>query len=244
MSTVEFVGYAGKTVPCRLWRPTKDGKFPGIVFVTEAFGLTAEMERLGKMIASWGYVVLAPDFFTDGWFKCLRMLMKDLHSGGGGSAETLLRARAFLAEQPFVNSTALGILGFCIGGGFALLLAKNELFRVAAAFYGQTPNSLDGACPVTASYGARDKALAPSAAKLRNELNRLGVENDVKVYPDAGHGFMNEAPNPVLGLLAKIAPVHAGYNEAAAADATERLHRFLAEHLGPSDAGEPIVRGV
>lgn len=234
-SRVEFVGDGDRVVPARLWRPDADGPFPGVVFLSEAFGLTAEMERLAKMVASWGYIVLAPDLFAQGtWLGCLRRLIRDLRRGGGGTAETLRRARTFLADQPSVDAARLGVLGFCLGGGYALLLARHELFEVAAAFYGEAPARMDGACPVVASYGGRDRIVTPSAAKLRAELERQGVEHDIKVYPDAGHSFMNDAPNPVLGFIAGVLPVHAGYNAPVAADATARVRRFLAGHLGPA----------
>ncbi len=151
-SELEFLGAGGRPIPARLWRPPEDGTFPGIVFITEVFGLTREMDRLAAMIASWRYVVLVPDLFAQGlWVSCLRRLIRDLRKGGGGTAETLLRARQFLAEQPFVEKKSLGVLGMCLGGGFALLLAKGDLFQVAAAFYGEVPDELEGACPVTAS---------------------------------------------------------------------------------------------
>ncbi len=231
-STTEFSGSGGTAIPCRLWRPADDARFPGIVLVSEMFGLTSEMERIGTMVASWGYVVLAPDLFADGWFRCLRALVRDLGRGGGASSETLRLGRDFLAGQPFVDDDALGVLGFCMGGGFALLLAKKTVFQVAAAFYGQTPASMDGACPVTASFGGRDPIYTRPAANLAADLDRAGVPNDIKVYPDAGHAFMTRAPNPVIGAVARFTPIHAAYNEAAAADATERLQRFLGEHLG------------
>jgi carboxymethylenebutenolidase len=228
---VEFSGHDGRMIPALLWRPVEDGAFPGIVFITDIFGLKSEMERLGKTIASWGYVVLAPDLFAGGWLKCIVGVMKDLKSGEGRSTETLLRGRAFLAEQPFVKADTLGVLGFCLGGGFALLLAKDELFRVAAAFYGETPKDMSRACPVVASYGALDDVMTPTAAKLKDALERQGVELDSKIYPGAGHGFMTVAPNPVVRFLSKRSPLHSAYNEPAAKDATLRTYRFLARHL-------------
>jgi carboxymethylenebutenolidase len=230
---VEFTGFDGSAVPGRLWRPVGEGTYPGIVFVSDAFGLGPEMNRLGGMIASWGYAVLAPDLFAGGlWFACIRRLITDLKRGSGDSVETLLGARAYLAEQPFVRADSIGILGFCMGGGFALLLAQNEVFAVSAAFYGEAPKTIERSCPVVASFGGRDKVMLPSAAKLESALDRLGVDHDIKIYPDAGHAFMHQPPNAFVGMLTKLPPLHSGYNEAAAQDAAVRVYRFLRKHLG------------
>jgi len=233
---VEFAGFDGKAVPARLWRPVGEERYSGIVFVSDAFGLHPEMNRLGGMIASWGYAVLAPDLFEGGWFACIRKLMSDLKRGSGDSVETLLRARAFLGEQPFVRPDAIGILGFCMGGGFALLLAQNELFQVSAAFYGEAPKTIERSCPVVASFGGRDAIMLPSAPRLEAALERLGVDHDIKIYPHAGHGYMHNPPNAFVGMLTKNPPLHSGYDEAAAQDSAVRVYRFLRKHLGSTPA--------
>ena len=76
-------------------------------------------------------------------------------------------------------------------------------------------------CPVVASYGARDPAFASYAPKLEHELTRLGVPHDVKVYPEAGHGFLNNHPpedmTPLLVVLNRISGTR--YHEPSAQDA-------------------------
>ena len=234
---VEFSGFDGRVVPGRLWRPVGEDTYPGIVFVSDAFGLGPEMNRLGGMIASWGYAVLAPDLFAGrGWFACIRKLITDLKRGSGESVETLLRARAFLAEQPFVRADSIGILGFCMGGGFALLLAQNEVFAVSAVFYGEAPKTIERSCPVVASFGGRDKIMLPSAPRLEAALERLGVDHDIKIYPDAGHAYMHQPPNAFMGMLSNLPPLNSGYNEAAAQDSAVRVYRFLRKHLGATPA--------
>ena len=67
-------------------------------------------------------------------------------------------------------------------------------FDASAPNYGPLPNDaeevLRGACPVVASYGRRDVGLRGTAARLESTLTRLGVDHDVKEYPDAGHSFL------------------------------------------------------
>jgi carboxymethylenebutenolidase len=118
-----------------------------------------------------------------------------------------------------------------MGGGFALLLAKTGLFQVAAPFYGQTPQNLEGACPVVASYGARDGLMQRHASQLTQEVQRLNIPHDIKIYPNAGHAFMNKPPHWALALIGPLSPAHAAYEPVAAADAMRRVLSFLPLHL-------------
>lgn len=213
-------------------RPSSMVQLPGIVFIYEPFGINSEMQRLADEIAKEGYAVMIPDLLSRGsWFSCMRSLMWDLKRGKGQGVDDLIEARNWLAGQAYLAEGRVAVMGLCMGGGFALLLAKSGLFRVSAPFYGEVPENLDGACPIIASYGARDQLTLPHARKLAQEIERLNIPSDLKIYPDAGHSFMNKAPNRVLGFLGKHLPAHAGYNPEAATDATKRLIAFLKKHL-------------
>ncbi len=222
----------GFDMPCFLTAPKGGGRFPGLLFIGEPFGLNEEIRRVAATIASAGYVVLAPDLTSRRpWFKCVRALMRAMKEEKGQGIEDLLAARRWLGARPEVLPERIGVIGLCMGGGFALILAKTGLFRVAAPFYGQTPQSMEGACPVIASFGDRDAMIRPHAEKLEKELVRLDVPHDVKSYPKAGHSFMTRPPNALLALIGPWMPAHAGYEPEAANDATQRVLSFLAQHI-------------
>jgi carboxymethylenebutenolidase len=88
---------------------------------------------------------------------------------------------------------------------------------------------LAGACPLVASYGAKDRGLAGAADKLRAALP-AGVEADIKEYPDARHSFLNRlaVASPFVPVL-KVAGV--GYHHDSAADAKKRILAFFDSHL-------------
>lgn len=130
----------------------------------------------------------------------------------------------------------VGLLGFCMGGGFALAGASGRHFDVVSANYGRLPSDLDAAptdaCPVVGSYGARDRSLRGAPEKLEAALTAAGIPHDIKEYPTAGHAFLNDAetgPWPLRPVLRRF--VGAGPDPVAAADAWQRIERFFAEHL-------------
>lgn len=227
-----FLCKDGFAMPVLLHAPREPVPAPGLLFVSEPFGINAEMQRVAGEFAAAGYVVAMPDLMCRGsWFSCLRALMSDLRRGHGRGVDDLLAAREWLISRDEVVADRVAVMGLCMGGGFALILGKTGLFRVSAPFYGQTPLDMTGTCPVVASYGERDRMIAPHARQLGDELKRLDVPHDLKTYPGAGHSFMTSPPNLALKLLGPYLPPHARFDPAAAADATQRVLRFLARHM-------------
>ena len=88
----------------------------------------------------------------------MRRVIKELWAHEGRSIDDLLAAREVLATRADCTG-AIGIAGFCMGGGFALVLAPRG-FDAAAPFYPSLPPKYDdlveGACPIVASFGKRD----------------------------------------------------------------------------------------
>lgn len=213
--------------------PDGDGPWPAVVMVHEVFGIDDAMRAQIKRLAQAGYVVLMPDLFSRGGArKCLTATFKALTAGSGQAFEDVEAAKQLLLARP--DTTKIGVIGFCMGGGFALLLA-NRGYDASAVNYGMMPKNLDaalaGACPIIGSFGGKDKQLVGAAAKLQTALADKGIEHDIKEYPDAGHAFMNphQAGGPVFGTLLKVSG--AKPNPEAAKDAWSRIEKFFGEHL-------------
>ena len=215
--------------------PEGSGPWPGVVLVHEAYGVTDVMRRQVVRMAEAGYLALMPDLFSQGGArKCLVATFRALRSGEGRAFVDIENARAFLAARP--DSTGVtGVLGFCMGGGFALLAASDRGFGAASSNYGMLPRDLDAlenACPIVGSYGGRDHSLTGAAAKLSAALTAHNVPHDVKEYPDAGHSFLNDAESgPAFSRLLTKRILGAGPNPEAAADAWRRIESFFGEHL-------------
>jgi carboxymethylenebutenolidase len=214
--------------------PSGEGPWPGLVMIHEAFGLDEVMRGHAERLAGAGFLTLAVDLFSAGGpLRCLVATMSALMKGRGRALADIDTARQWLTASAHCTGK-VGVIGFCMGGGFALLTASGG-FDASAPNYGQVPRhaerALAGACPIVASYGGRDRTLKGAAAKLEKALTDLGVVHDVKEYPGAGHGFLNDAetgPRPLRPLL-RVAGV--GPDPEAAREAWPRIEAFLAEHL-------------
>ena len=214
--------------------PQGDGPWPAVLMVHEVFGIDDNMRAQAERLASAGYVVLMPDLYSRGGArKCLTATFKALAAGTGQAFEDIETAKDLLIARPDVTDK-VGVIGFCMGGGFALLLA-NRGYDAATSNYGMLPKNLDealaGACPILGNYGGKDRQLKDAKTTLDAALNKLNVVHNIKLYPDSGHAFMNpkQGGGPIFGSLLRV--TGAKPNPADAADAWQRIEKFFAEHL-------------
>jgi carboxymethylenebutenolidase len=238
----ELSAERGGSQPLRgyLARPSGDehgsGPWPGVVVVHEVFGLDEQAREHTERLAAAGYLGLAVDLFSAGGARrCLVSTMRALRRGEGRAFTDIDTGREWLCRSPD-QAGGIGVIGFCLGGGFALLTATGHGFDAASVNYAFPPRDLDarvdGACPVVASYGGRDRLLRGAAATLSTALTGAGVVHDVKEYPDAGHSFLNSAPNGprILRPLLRVAGI--GPDPVAADDAWRRIETFFHANLG------------
>jgi carboxymethylenebutenolidase len=215
-------------------RPIEAGPWPGVVMLHEAWGIDPVLRRQANRLAAAGYLVSAPDLLGEGvWLRCMARTMRAYSAREGRPFELIEKIRRQLADEPGCTGR-VGVIGFCMGGGFALLVASNG-FDAASVNYGQVPNDIDevlrDSCPVIASYPGRDRWLMSQVPRLEDALVANVIPYDLKVYPTAGHSFLNDAPNGPR-LARRLAGVfHVGPDPLAAADAWRRIEAFFAAHL-------------
>jgi carboxymethylenebutenolidase len=215
-----------------------DPPWPGVVIVHDAFGLTEDARNITERFSTAGYLALSPDLYSRGGFvRCVKTVFGELTAAKGRSFDDISAARSLLAEREDCTGK-VGVVGFCMGGGFALV-AASQGFDASAPYYGPPPKDLsilDGACPIVASFGKRDRTLVGAAAKLETELTNRRIPHDVKEYPGAGHSFANQFQLGPLNVLAKVAGL--GYHREPSEDAWRRVFAFFSEHLAVPDDGK------
>ncbi|HEX3488392.1 MAG TPA: dienelactone hydrolase family protein [Streptosporangiaceae bacterium] len=233
MPEMSYSAPGGATVPGYLAVPAGSGPWPGVVVIHELFGVNDDIRRKADELAEHGYLALAPDLYRGrGWLRCVRAIFQQLRAGSGAAFDALDGARGYLAGR--ADSTGkTGVIGFCLGGGFALLCAPRKGFSAASVNYGEVPKDaerlLAGACPIVASFGGRDFGRAREfPERLERALVVLDVPHDVQVYPGSGHRFMSQASG-AGAVLAKVARM--SYEPHDAADSWARIYRFFGQYL-------------
>ncbi len=213
--------------------PRNTGPWPGVVVIQDLLGLSDDIREQADRLAAAGYLALAPGLYSGRGLRCVLATLRASRSGQGAAYDDTEAARQHLTEREECTGQ-VGIIGFCMGGGFALLSAPRYDFAAASVNYGEVPENaaerLRGACPIVASYGARDRTLSGRAQRLEQALSELDIPHDVKEYPEAGHSFMNRINlgplmNPVLHFTAF------NYHHPSAEDSWQRILTFFDTYL-------------
>ncbi len=177
------------------------GEGPGVIVIQEWWGLVPHIEDVCDRFAAEGFVALAPDLYRgtkvsepDEAGKEMMALQLDraARDMSGAVDEVVRRA----------SGDKVGVVGFCMGGGLALVLATQRPDAVAAcvSFYGLIPwpdaqpdfSKLSAA--VLVHVAGNDEYFSPEAAHvLEEELRRLGKAAEFHVYDDTEHAFFNDS---------------------------------------------------
>ena len=214
-----------ETVNALLYTPAGSGPFPGIVVVHEYWGLNDWVKEQASKLADQGYEALAIDLYRgkvadnpDTAHQLMRGVPEDR------AARDLHAAVEFLKSQPNIKKNRLAVIGWCMGGGYALNVALNEPTLTAAVInYGHLATDPAAIQKINAAilgnFGGQDQGIPPAdVKKFEEKLKQQGKKADIKIYPDAGHAFEN--PNN-----------KSGYRAADAADAWQRTVHFLNDTL-------------
>jgi carboxymethylenebutenolidase len=226
---VSFPG-DGVTMTGYVARPPDKGQHPGIIVIQEWWGLNEHIKDIARRFAREGYVAIAPDLFSRLGHKVTTdsneagKLMQALQQSDG--LKDLNSTVTYLKSLDSVDPNRIGVIGFCMGGSYALMQpCTTREIKAAVVFYGQVPDPdaplKDLAAPVLYIYGEDDGWITQAdVQRLRDALRKYNKPGEVKTYPGCAHAFFNDTRKEV-------------YRPAEAQDAWKRTLSFFQQHLQP-----------
>jgi Dienelactone hydrolase family len=104
--------------------PAEAGPRAGVVVIQDALGLTRAIGEHVDRLASYGYLAVAPDLYArGGMLRCVQATFRSLFSGQGQACDDIETSRRWLLGRGGCSGR-VGVIGFCMGGGFALMTAN------------------------------------------------------------------------------------------------------------------------
>jgi carboxymethylenebutenolidase len=178
------------------------GSGPGVILIQEWWGLVPHIKELVDRFAADGFVTLAPDLYEgtttiepDEAGKLMMALKIDQ------AAKMMSGAVDFLLAHESVGGDGVGVIGFCMGGGLALVLAAHrpDAVKAVVPFYGlipwpdAQPDWSQIQARVEGHFAAEDGFFSAEMARdLEQTLRNAGVDAEIVIHPGVDHAFAND----------------------------------------------------
>jgi carboxymethylenebutenolidase len=189
-------------VECIQFWPQEKARYPGLVLLHEAWGLTAQIKDLGARLACEGYGVIIPNLYgrlggmvtanaevSDALMSKLNetLILQDINS-----------CCEFLNTRDYIKQNIHGVVGFGMGGSYALKFAcQRKRLRAAVVYYGRVmqPETAikDLFCPVLYHQAGQDQWVpSQDVDRLRAAAMEYKKPVEIRTYQEAPHAFCNE----------------------------------------------------
>ncbi len=202
-------------------QPDKEGSYPGIIMIHEWWGLNDQIKDTARMLAARGYNVLAVDLYNGFVAKTPEEARAQVSSLDQAKAlQNMAAAKAYLKDK---GATKLASWGWCFGGGQSMQLALNDTELAATVIY--YGNLVDDETklqnikwPVLGIFGDKDQSITVDKVRsFETALKKVGITNEIYVYPGVGHAFAN--------------PSGQSYAPNETKDAWEKTLKFLEKYV-------------
>jgi carboxymethylenebutenolidase len=193
---VKYVGAGGDTVKAYLAYPERRDPAPATIVIHEIFGMSDWIKSVTEDFAKHGYVAIAPDLLTrrGGSDKVpdVRRAIVDLPPDS--ITVDLNATQDYLGTLKAVRAGAIGVVGFCWGGGQSFRYATNNArLKAAVVCYGPAPDKAAMGrivAPTFGVYAENDARITAAVPGVDSAMRSAGKPYQSTVYPGTGHGFL------------------------------------------------------
>lgn len=194
-------------------RPTEGAGLPGVVLLSGMGGLNMVQREVTRRYARAGFVAVSPDFMGREMppSRAERLLAKnslDINE----TTRHIIGGAAFLHSMPWVGAERkIGIMGFCLGGGLALLAtARSDVFSAAVIYHHSLfpdERELENIhCKILGHYGTEDESTPPDEVEAFTQaLERMGKPHVIHWYEGMGHTFAQVLPDADIPEARRVA---------------------------------------
>jgi carboxymethylenebutenolidase len=226
-SEIKYSSTDGTAIGGYLTRPKDDLQRPAVLVIHAREGINDHVRDVARRLAKAGYTALAPDLLSrQGGTTSFSNSEAAIAAGQNLDDEMITKDLTggvnYLKRQSFVRANRIGVIGFCWGGGKALLFTtRSKDLAASVIYYGSNPANLEDvkniSAPVLGQYGGSDERITSAVPKLEEMMKKYGKSFEYKVYPGAPHAFNSD-----------MSP---SYRADAAKDAWSRTLDFFKTHL-------------
>jgi carboxymethylenebutenolidase len=195
--------------------PERLSPHPAVIFLMDAPGIREELRDMVRRLAAVGYYVLLPNLYYRSDVEELGPFVGEAHAATRQKLMQLMGTinipmvmqdidalLAFADTDPAASTSAMGCVGYCMSGQYAINAAvrHKDRIRAAASFYGvalvtdkpdsphlalrHTDARLYFGCAETDQYAPQE-----ITDKLRAEVESCRANAEVEIYPGTAHGF-------------------------------------------------------
>lgn len=202
---VTFAGKAGQLKACVAHKGGGAPR-PAVIVVQEWWGLDDHIRDVARRLADEGYFAVAPDLYS----RLGHQVTKDPNVAGelmsklapADGVDDLLSTVAWIKKQKEADGARIGVIGFCMGGSYAMALpCVSKDIKAAAPFYGEVPGDdqlRNLNCPVFYAHGENDGWITRADVdRLAAALKKFNKRGEVKIYKGCSHGFFNDTRKDV-----------------------------------------------
>ena len=200
VSKPEIKGTDGAPLMAYMAKPNTGARVPGVVIIHENRGQTEHIRDVVRRAATAGFVAVNIDLaardggataLTDSAAYNAALAKRDLAAKLTDHGATI----AFLKAQ---SSGAIGVTGFCFGGGetWNIVTALNPDVKAAVPYYGPQPANYAELAKTKAAvlgmYAELDTRITSSTMQMEQELKKSGAPYTITIHPGVNHAFHND----------------------------------------------------